>query len=126
MQSSKNIENETILSQIASLKAMKGCPKNSSFVTELIRTTGYVNIVDMLLLPLYYTWEYKSFGELKEVHFEPYLEKAYQRFCCSAKRYTRKIINILQKISNKKEISQNVQLLVNSLIRLYSIIVITI
>ena len=53
-----------IYTQIQSLKATKKATAKDSCALELIRTTGYVNIIDMLLLPLYYTWEHSKYGTL--------------------------------------------------------------
>ena len=111
-----------LYTQIQSLKATKkGTAKNSCAI-ELIRNTGYVNIIDMLLLPLYYQWELK-FGTLEDVRFETYLKKAYERYCRSTKNYTTQIVQILKKISLRGGLSKDTKFIVNSLLETYSNII---
>ena len=62
------MDKTALYTQIQSLKATKkGTAKNSCAI-ELIRNTGYMNIVDMLLLPL----RTMKFGTLEDVRFETY------------------------------------------------------
>lgn len=71
------MDKTALYTQIQSLKATKkGTAKNSCAI-ELIRNTGYMNIVDMLLLPL----RTMKFGTLEDVRFETYLKRAYERYC---------------------------------------------
>ena len=102
-----------IYTQIQSLKATKKATAKDSCALELIRTTGYVNIIDMLLLPLYYTWEHSKYGTLEEVSFENYLLKA----------YTNQIVLILKRTSVKRSLSQDTKYIVNSLLETYSNII---
>ncbi len=112
-----------IYTQIQSLKATKKATAKDSCALELIRTTGYVNIIDMLLLPLYYTWEHSKYGTLEEVSFENYLLKAYNRYCLSTKAYTNQIVLILKRTSVKRSLSQDTKYIVNSLLETYSNII---
>jgi len=107
---------EIIYEQIKSLKARKG---DTDLLTELIKTTGYVNIIDILLLPLYFTWEQK-YGNLNEVCFEKYLENPYQRFCLSTRMYTRLILSLLKRKVKQNSLSQENRNMIESLIKIYS------
>ena len=113
------MDKDEIHRQIISLKAIKKTSKNPCAL-ELIRTTGYVNIIDMLLLPLYYKWEKSNFGTLEEVNFENYLTKAYNRYCLSTNNYNNQMIIILQKTSTKKKLSNGTKSVVYSLIEIYT------
>lgn len=108
-----------IYTQILLLKASKKGTSNDKLSIELIRITGYVNIIDMLLLPLYYMWEHE-YGTLEEVRFETYLMKAYTRYSLSTKNYTNQLMMILRKTSAKKELSQKTKSIVKSLLKTYS------
>ena len=112
-----------LYTQILSLKATKKGTAKNSCAKELIRNTGYVNIIDMLLLPLYYQWEQLKFGTLEDVRFETYLKKAYERYCQSTKKYTIQIVLILKKISLRRNLSKDTKTIVNSLLETYSNII---
>ena len=111
---------EIIYTQIFLLKTEKKETSDNSCAIELIRTTGYVNIIDMLLLPLYYTWEYSGMGALDEVQFEFYLMKAYKRFCTATRIYTRQIILILKKAILKEGLTPKTRSIIKKLITIYS------
>ena len=112
---------ESLYSLILELKEIKkGTSSMDSCAIELIRTTGYVNIVDMLLLPLYYTWEHSHYGTLDDVGFETYLMKAYLRYRLSTKDYTDRIVSVLMKTASKGNLTGKTQTMVNSLIEIYS------
>lgn len=113
------IKKDVIQSQILSLKALKKNPSHFRSSTELIRATGYVNIVDMLLLPLYYTWEHWRLGSLNEVFFEDYLENSYQKFSFSTRKYIRKLIRMMKKTTADKMLSVETKSIVNSLVKTY-------
>ncbi len=109
---------------ISTLKASKKDMHCSScYAIELIRATGYENIIDILLLPLYYTWEYFKCGTLNEVCFENYLNKSYTRFCKSQIDYTLHIIIILKKIITVRGLSLTTRHLLKTLIDTYSTLV---
>ena len=113
-----------LIIQIQSLKATKGDVSSTSYATELIRATGYVNIIDMLLLPLYYAWDKLGFGKLEDVCFETYLSKAYILFCQSRDSYINKMLSLLRKVSKKRDLSQGSMSIVGGLIKIYSSIII--
>ena len=113
------MDKEDIYTQIISLKSTKKGTTNDSCALELIRTTGYVNIIDMLLLPLYYTWEHSKYGTLEEVSFETYLVKAYTRYSLSTKKYKDQFLLILWKTSTQKDLSQETRFIVISLLETY-------
>lgn len=117
------MEKECLHTQICCLKEIKKNPGKVSFAIELMKATGYVNIVDMLLLPLYYAWEHYGFGTLEEVNFEDYLSKAYLRFLHSAKNITLQIVLILEESILKKKLTPNGNSFVISLIIFYTIII---
>ena len=114
------MDKAVIYTQILSLKATKKGTTRDSCALELIRITGYVNIIDMLLLPLYYTWEHHKYGTLEEVNFETYLVKAYTRYSLSTKKYKDQIVLILRKTSTQKDLSQETKSIVMSLLETYS------
>jgi hypothetical protein len=114
------MDKAVIYTQILSLKATKKGTTRDSCALELIRITGYVNIIDMLLLPLYYTWEHLKYGTLEEVNFETYLVKAYTRYSLSTKKYKDQIVLILRKTSTQKDLSQETKSIVMSLLETYS------
>ena len=114
------MKQEELYIQILSLKATKGYADKALCAIELMRTTGYVNIIDMLLLPLYYAWEKMGFGTLEEVRFESYLKKAYILFCHASVDYTRQMVTLLRKASIIKGLSLDCRSIIISLIRLYS------
>lgn len=111
-----------VYTQIQSLKAAKKGAFNDSCAIELIRITGYANIVDILLLPLYYTWEHFEYGTLEQVCFESYLRNAYSLYCLSTKDYTRQIVLILKECSVQENLSHGTKKQVNSLLETYSYI----
>lgn len=114
------MDKEGIYSQIQSLKSFKkGTAKDSSAI-ELIKSTGYVNIIDMLLLPLYFSWEHSKFGTLEEVAFETYLINAYCLYTHSKRKCNNQLIKILKKTSHRRNLSHDTRNLVNSLIETYS------
>lgn len=113
------MDKESVYAQIQSLKASKKEAFMDNYAIELIRTTGYVNIIDMLLLPLYYTWEHSNFGTLDDVRFEKYLMNAYHLYCLSTKDYTSQIVLILKKTSVQKTISLETKIIVESLLDTY-------
>ena len=113
------MDKDSLHTQIFCLKEIKGNPCKESFAIELMKVTGYVNIIDLLLLPLYYAWEHLNYGTLDEVRFETYLKKSYKRYCHSAKRYTRKIVTILN-IASSGRLSQETQTIIESLIKTYN------
>lgn len=113
-----------VIIQIQSLKATKGDVSSTSYAIELIRATGYVNIIDMLLLPLYYAWDKYGFGKLEDVCFETYLNNAYLLFCQSKDSYLKKILSLLRKVSKKRDLSQGSMSIIGSLIKIYSSIII--
>jgi len=115
------MDKDSLHTQIFCLKEIKGNPCKESFSIELMKVTGYVNIIDLLLLPLYYAWEHLNYGTLDEVKFETYLKKSYKRFRHSARRYTRKLVAVLIKASSR-ELSQETQKTIETLIKTYSII----
>lgn len=111
---------------ISTLKASKKDMRCSScYAIELIRATGYENIIDILLLPLYYTWEYFKCGTLNEVCFEDYLKNSYTRFCRYQKEYTLHIISILKKTITVRGLSLTSLNLTKALIDTYSDLVLT-
>ena len=112
-----------VLYQIQVLKAMKWETANASCVTELIRATGYVNIVDILLLPLYYAWERFGFGKLEDVCFETYLSRTYRLFCQSRYSYIRELISLLSRVSIRRGLAQKSKRLIDSLIEIYTSII---
>ena len=111
---------EEVYTQIQSLKASKKGTFNDSCAIELIRSTGYVNIVDMLLLPLYYTWEHSEYGTLAQVRFESYLANAYHLYSLSTKDYNKKIVCILEECSVQDNLSHDTKKQVISLLNTYS------
>lgn len=113
-----------IIIQIQSLKATKRDVSNTSNAIELIRATGYSNIIDMLLLPLYYAWDKLGFGKLEDVCFETYLKNAYKLFCQSKDGYMSKMLSLLRKVSEKRGLSQGCLSIVGGLIDIYSSIII--
>ena len=113
-----------LIIQIQSLKATKGDVSSTSYATELIRAPGYVNIIDMFLLPLYYAWDKLGFGKLEDVCFETYLSKAYILFCQSRDSYINKMLSLLRKVSKKRDLSQGSMSIVGGLIKIYSSIII--
>lgn len=115
------MDKDSLHTQIFCLKEIKGDPCKESFAIELMKVTGYVNIIDLLLLPLYYAWEHLNYGTLDEVRFETYLKKSYKRYCHSAKRYTREMVAILKRASSLG-LSQETKTIIESLIKTYSII----
>lgn len=117
------MDKEGVFAQIQSLKASKKGAFKDNCATELIRTTGYVNIIDMLLLPLYYTWEHSNFGTLDDVCFEKYLMNAYQLYCMSTKDYTSQIVLILKKNFVQKGLSNDTKEIVELLLDTYSNII---
>lgn len=114
------MDREEVYSQIQSLKAAKKGAFKDSCAIELIRSTGYANIIDMLLLPLYYTWEHYEYGTLDQVAFENYLTNAYHLYCLSTKDYITQIVLILKKCSVKKNLSQDTKIKITSLLDMYS------
>lgn len=116
------MDKDSLHTQIFCLKEIKGNPCKETLSIELMKVTGYVNIIDLLLLPLYYTWEHLNYGTLDEVRFETYLKKSYNRYCHSAKRYTRKLVAVLNKASYRG-LSPEIKTIIESLIKSYSIIV---
>ena len=110
--------------QILALKSTRREYGNNPCSAELIRTTGYVNIIDMLLLPLYYSWERLGLGTLEDVCFETYLTNAYKLFCHSALSYIRQLLVLLRRVSNIRDLSQVTKSMIVSLIRLYSTMII--
>lgn len=113
-----------IIIQIQSLKATKRDSSRTSYAIELIRVTGYVNIIDMLLLPLYYAWEKFGFGKLEDVCFEAYLKRTYMLFCQSRDSYIIKMLLLLRKVSTKRGLSHGSMAMVGGLIGIYSSIII--
>ena len=114
------MDKESVYTQIQSLKASKKEVFKDNCAIELIRTTGYSNIMDMLLLPLYYAWEHSDYGTLDQVGFEKYLTNAYHLYCLSTKDYTSQIVLILKKASLQKRLSYNTKHIVVSLLCTYS------
>jgi hypothetical protein len=114
------MDKDCLHTQIFCLKEIKGNPCKESFAIELMKVTGYVNIIDLLLLPLYYTWEQLNYGTLDEVKFEPYLKKAYLRFLQSAKGYTLQIVMILKQAVLKEALSTETRSIIEALIKTYS------
>ena len=112
-----------VLYQIQALKATKRDAANVSCATELIRATGYVNIIDMLLLPLYYAWELFGFGKLEDVCFETYLSRTYKLFCQSKSSYIQEMVSLLRRASVKGGLAQNCKQMVDSLIAIYTSII---
>lgn len=111
-----------VYTQIQSLKAAKKGAFNDSCAIELIRITGYANIVDILLLPLYYTWEHSDYGTLDQVCFESYLSNAYRLYSVSTKEYFKHIIMILEECSIQDNLSHGTKDKVISLLETYSYI----
>jgi len=111
---------EEVYTQIQSLKTAKKGAFNDSCAIELIRSTGYVNIVDILLLPLYYTWEHRKYGTLDQVCFESYLANAYHHYSLSTKDYNKKIVCILEECSVEDILSHGTKNQVISLLNTYS------
>jgi hypothetical protein len=109
-----------VLFQIQTLKATKGDAANAPCATEMIKTSGYVNIIDMLLLPLYYAWEHLGFGKLEDVCFEKYLNRTYRRFCQAKDEYIRKMISLLSKVSANRSLTHECKQMVDSLIGIYT------
>lgn len=114
------MDKESVYAQIQSLKASKKEVFKDNCAIELIRTTGYSNIIDMLLLPLYYIWEHSDFGTLDDVCFESYLMNAYHLYCLSTKDYTNQIVLILTKSSVQNNISKETKMKIASLLDTYS------
>ena len=102
-----------------SLKYHKIEMPDSQCATDLIKASGYVNILDMLLLPLYYMWEYLKFGTLEDVCFESYLKRSYRRFCLSAKSYIFLYVLMLKKILCSDHLSVKTNMFVMSLTHIY-------
>lgn len=114
------MKKEVLYSQIVSLKAYKRGIPDAQCATDLIIASGYVNIIDMLLLPLYYSWDRLGFGTLEDVDFELYLNRAYSRFRDSIAVYTLQLLLLLKKVSSIKRLSNCSLVLVKSLIGLFS------
>ena len=113
------MKKEVLYSQIMSLKYYKRGMPNSQCAIDLIKASGYVNILDMLLLPLYYMWEYLKFGTLEDVCFESYLKRSYRRFCLSAKSYIFLYVLMLKKILCSDHLSVKTNMFVMSLTHIY-------
>lgn len=81
--SRKILDIVTILKEIktSSFSSKKG-PVDFHNVTETCR------IIDTLLLPLYYVWEYCCHQQLKDISFEEHLRKPYQKFIQNPITYT--------------------------------------
>ena len=114
------MKKEVLYSQIMSLKYNKIEMPDSQCATDLIKASGYVNIMDMLLLPLYYSWDRLGFGTLGDVDFELYLNRAYSRFRDSIAVYTLQLLLLLKKVSSIKRLSNCCLALVKSLIGVFS------
>lgn len=114
------MKKEELYSQINTLKAYKKGMPDARCATDLIKASGYVNIIDMLLLPLYYSWNRLGFGTLCDAGFEFYLNRAYCRFRDSIAVYTLQLLLLLKKVSSIKRLSNCCLALVKSLIGLYS------
>ena len=113
------MKKEVLYSQIMSLKYYKRGMPNSQCAIDLIKASGYVNILDMLLLPLYYMWEYLKYGTLEDVCFESYLKRSYRRFYLSAKSYIFLYVLMLKKILCSDHLSVKTNMFVMSLTHIY-------
>lgn len=81
--SRKILDIVTILKEIkASSFSRKEGPVDFQKVTETCR------IVDTLMLPLYYIWEYCCHQQLEDISFEEHLRKPYQKFIQNPITYT--------------------------------------
>lgn len=102
-----------------SLKSYKRGIPDPQCAIDLIKASGYVNILDMLLLPLYYMWEYLKYGTLEDVCFESYLKRSYQRFCLSTKSYIFLYVLMLKQILRSNYLSIKTNMFVMSIIQIY-------
>ncbi len=112
------MDKRSVYEHIQSIKAAKIAANDCSSM-ELIHVTGYANILDMLLLPLYYMWEYFKFGTLEDVYFESYLKRSYQRFCLSTKSYIFLYVLMLKQILRSNHLSVKTKMFVMSLTQIY-------
>lgn len=67
--------------------------KSSSFyctngLADFHKARETCRIVDMLMLPLYYMWEYCCHQQLEDISFEEHLRKSYQKFIQNPITYT--------------------------------------
>lgn len=82
-------DSRKILDLVTILKEIK----TSSFsckdgLVDLHNVTETCRIIDTLLLPLYYIWEYCCHQQLKDINFEEHLSKPYQKFIQNPITYT--------------------------------------
>ena len=113
------MEKDIVYSQIMFLKAYKRKIPDDHCAKELVKASGYLNIIDMLLLPLYYCWDQFGYGTLEEVRFEVYLKRAYRRFSRSMVSYTNQLIVLLRNVYSNIRISRNCILLIVPLIGIF-------
>lgn len=85
-----------ILKQICSLKAAK-IQSISGAVNkdELAIAVRHNNLIDLLLLPLYYAWEKITHGDIKKLCIEGYLKKSYRKYKKNAEILTQEITMLL-------------------------------
>ena len=114
------MKKEVLYSQIMTLKTYKRGMLDPQCATELIEISGYNNIIDMLLLPLYYSWIRLGFGTLEDVGFELYLCRAYRKYRESITGYTLQLLLLLKKVSTIERISNCCLALIKSLIVLFN------
>lgn len=76
-----NIKESQIVQAIGTLKVIKVTAVNDSIHYDCdIFGLVTANIIDSMLLPLYYVWDQYYKKNLDLVYFEPYLKQAYHTF----------------------------------------------
>lgn len=112
------MDKKCVYEHIQSIKAAKKAANDCCSI-ELIHVTGYINILDMLLLPLYNMWEYLKYGTLEDIYFESYLKRSYRRFCLSTKSYIILYVLMLKHILWSYHLSVKTNIFVMSLTKIY-------
>ena len=108
-----------LLNQITTLRRMKK-ESNADGSNPIQMVTGYSNIWDLMLLPLYYCWEYHNYGTLNDLNFENYLQRAYRAFCRNFENLTRQLICMLRQFEKSNILSKKEQLFFISLNNTYN------
>lgn len=82
-------DSRKILDIVTNLKEIKKSSFSSKDgLVDFQNVTETCRIVDTLMLPLYYIWEYCCHQQLKDISFEEHLRKPYQRFIQNPITYT--------------------------------------